>query len=99
MLVYLLAAYVVIALLGVTVTIVRMAAGRPHRDRYTDRLDRAIVAATAVVASAAWPILLPIYLVGWAGSPRGRALLARISSRARLLPAPVFRNRLYGALR
>jgi hypothetical protein len=95
----LLAAYAVIALLGVALTTVRMAADRPRKDRYTDRLDRMIVAATAILASAAWPVLLSILAIGWAGSARGRTSMGRMYNRVRLLPAPIFRNRLYGALR
>lgn len=95
----LLAAYAVIALLGVVVTTVRMAAGRPHRDRYTDRLDNLIVAVTAIVASAAWPLLLPVLAAGWLRSPGGRAKLARLGAGVRLLPSPIFRDRMYGALR
>jgi hypothetical protein len=95
----LLAAYTVIALLVALHTILRMAiAGPQHRIDY-DPLDRGILLLTALVASAAWGLLLPLYVKGWVTSPAGKGLGARLLRMPRLRPEPIFRDRLHRAIR
>jgi hypothetical protein len=94
----LLAAYTVIALLVALYTIVRMAIAGPQQGVDHDPLDRGILLLTALAASAAWGVLLPVFLSGWIASPpvrRGWERLGRIPLR----PVPVLRVRLPRAIR
>ena len=93
----LLAAYSVIALLVASYSIVRMASDRPRHRRYHDRVDGVTLILVALVASAAWALLLPIYAVAWLGSRRGREFRATLARNIRLRPDPLFRDRLYQA--
>lgn len=88
----LLAAYSVIALLVALVTIVRMAIAGPQHGVDHDPLDRGILLITALAASAAWGILLPIFLSGWFASPAARRQWERLG-RLHLRPLPVWRAR------
>ncbi len=95
----LLAAYTVIALLVALYTIIRMAIAGPQFRIDHDPLDRGILLLTALVASAAWGILLPLYASGWLSSRTGRGTLARLRTLPRLRPEPLFRDRLHRASR
>jgi hypothetical protein len=99
MMIPLLAAYSVVALLVASYSIVRMASDRPRHRRYHDRADGVLLVFVALVASAAWALLLPLYLVAWLGSRRGRECRAALARNIRLRPEPLFRNRLYQAQR
>jgi hypothetical protein len=95
----LLAAYTVIALLVALYTIIRMAIAGPQVRIDRDPVDRGILLLTALLASAAWGILLPLYVTGWIGSRAGRESLGRLRPMPRLRPDPVFRERLHRASR
>lgn len=95
----LLAAYTVIALLVALYTICSMAMAGPHQRRDKDSLDRGILLLTALAASAAWGLLLPLFISGWASSTRGRQVRSAINPISRLRPDPIFRERLYKAIR
>jgi hypothetical protein len=95
----LLAAYSAVAVLVASYSIVRMASDRPRHRRYQDRADGVLLFFVAVIASAAWALLLPIYLIAWLGSRRGREFRAALYRNIRLRPDPLFRDRLYQAQR
>lgn len=68
-------------------------APRPHRrsEQLFDGYDRALLAATGVAASTAWPLLLPIYAAGWLGSAEAARLYRRADARWQELQGRVLR--------
>lgn len=57
-------------------------APQPRRsDELIDGYDLALLALIGVVASAAWPLLLPVYAAGWLGSAEARRVYQTAGAR------------------
>lgn len=56
----------------------RLPSGPPRRGEYLYGGERFVLVAVALLASAAWALVLPLYAIGWFGSPRRRAVVARM---------------------
>lgn len=66
-------AYGVVALLFAAHALVRVVRLRPRGGEHIEGADRAVLGATALAASTAWGLLLPLFLLGWLSSPLARA--------------------------
>lgn len=80
MLAIVLCAYGVVAL-GFMAGAVRIEPVRRRGEDMIDGYDRATLVIVAVLSSAAWPVLLPVYATGWLGSAEARRVYRAAGAR------------------